>query len=60
MRPILLGVLAAALLTKAVDAESDSDSANHVLPACQKFIAGVGRQHLSDWNSSWGVWFCTL
>ena len=37
MRPILLGVLAVALLTKAVNAQEDTATANSILPGCQKF-----------------------
>jgi hypothetical protein len=37
MRAILLGLLAVALLTKAVNAQEDTASANSILPGCQKF-----------------------
>jgi hypothetical protein len=49
MRAVLLGVLAAALLTGPVDAESDNGkSANHLFPACQKFIASSNANDLGE------------
>ena len=38
MRPILLGLLATALLTEAGNAQPDTYSANHLLPACKEFL----------------------
>ena len=37
MRAILLGLLAVALLTKAVNAQEGPASANSILPGCQRF-----------------------
>ena len=39
MRPILLGLLAAALVAETTDAQQeDANSANYILPGCQNFL----------------------
>jgi hypothetical protein len=40
MRPLLLGVVVAALVAQPVDAQQpDTNSANYLLPACKNFLA---------------------
>ena len=46
MRPILLGLLAAILLADNVDAQRDDhQSANYLVPICQRFVANDGNAY---------------